>query len=641
MPMPKTRALSSCPSLAALFCPSRLVRTTRAPFVAAALIAAVPLVATGAESDSTSADTSEAPVSAQSSTSETPKSSPQTRRKKDERRVSVKLEGLSGELEDNAEVYIKSATAAGLSALSTFDRIRVERAVRDALSALGYFSPELETSWEETESAVTLRVKVDKGDPVTIAATNIRVEGDGAEEPFFKPILEKAPPIGSVLNQSDYDSIKNQLLKSAIEHGYFRSEFKEHELGVQRATHKSYWKLLLNTGPRFKLGHVTFTGSQIQEEYLRALIPFEEGEPYTNERFSRLSQNLNETGWFSTVVVVPQTEQADEHYVMPVSATVVPRIKNTVDLGLGFSSDGGPHGSMHWNRPWINSRGWSLDADVDLDKNEPSAELEFKIPLARNPLEHYWTVSASYEKTDLNDTESSQVDMAVARHWKYENRWQREVHVHFLHNAFTQADVSHTTTIVYPGIQFDRTRYRGSETFPSWGDSQRYGFDMARSGILSDVSFLRFTLNASLVRTPWEGHRFITRAAFGWLATESFDEIPPDLRFFAGGDRSIRGYDYKSVSPTDSAGRLTGAKKMLTASLEYQKRIEGPWWGAAFVDGGEAVHSFANVRWKVGVGAGVRWVSPIGPIKLDIAFPTDGGFSIKNAHLYFALGTEL
>ena len=555
--------------------------------------------------------------------------------------MSVTINGLSGDLEDNADIFVKSATAGGLTALSSFDRIRVERAVRDALSALGYFSPELSSAWSEDENSATLTVTVDKGDPVTIAATDVKVVGDGEKEPFFLKILKDLPEVGSVLNQGDYDSIKSQLLKSAIEHGYFKSRYTEHQLGVQRATRKAYWRLTLDTGPRFRFGDVTFAGSQIQERFLRPLVPFKKGEPYTNDQFSQLSQNLNETGWFSTVVVVPQTEEANAEHEMPITATVVPRIKNTVDVGVGFSSDGGPHGSLKWSRPWINDKGWSFDLDTDLDKNEPAAGVQLKMPLEKNPLEHYYTVGATFERTDLNDTESDELDISVARHWKLDNNWERDIHAHYLINKFTQADVSGRVSILYPGIQFERTRKRG-DAFPYWGDTQRYGFDMAREGFLSDVSFLRFTLHNAWVRTPWEGHRFVARATFGWLQTDNFEQIPPDLRFFAGGDRSIRGYDYKSISPTDSAGRLTGAKKMLTASLEYQHHVKGPWWWATFVDGGEAVNNFTDVDWKIGVGTGVRWVSPIGPIKLDIAFPTSGGgFTFKDLHLYFALGTEL
>lgn len=579
--------------------------------------------------------------SSSASVKSTKKTSKKKVEKKEGKKVSVKIEGLSGDLEDNAEVFVKSATTGGLTALSSFDRIRVERAVRDALSALGYFHPELNSAWSETETTATLTVKVNQGEPVLIAETNVTIEGPGEKEPFFTRILKDLPAVGSVLNQSDYGSIKSQLLKSAIENGYFQSEYTEHQLGVQLATNKSYWRLNLATGPRFRFGDVTFTGSQIEEPYLRSLIPFKKGEYYTADQFSQLSQNLNETGWFSTVAVVPQTEEANDEHEMPITATLVPYIKNTVDLGVGFSSDGGPHATVDWSRPWINSKGWSLKSSLDLNKSEPEVGVELRIPLEKQPLEHYYTISANYEKTDLNDTESSELDLGVARHWMLDNKWERDIHAHYLINKFTQADVSETVHILYGGIQFQRTRARGG-AFAYWGDTQRYSLDVAQKGAASDVSFVRFTFHNVWVRTPWEGHRFVGRATFGWLQTNDFHKIPPDLRFFAGGDRSLRGYDYKSISPTDSQGRLTGAKKTLTASIEYQKHLSGPWWAAGFIDGGEAVNNFTNVRWKVGFGAGIRWVSPIGPIKLDLAFPTDnGGITFKNAHLYFALGTEL
>lgn len=556
-------------------------------------------------------------------------------------RARVAIEGLDGDLEDNAEVYVKTATANQVTALSSFDRLRVERAIRDALSALGYFSPTIESDWDDSnEDDVVLRVKVDRGEPVTIEETDVKIVGAGEKEPFFTPIIKKLPEKDSVLNQSDYDNVKSDLLKAALNHGYFDAQFTEHQLGVQRATRKSYWKLTLATGERFKFGDVTFSGSQIDTALLEPIVPFKKGEPYTNESFSKLSENLNETGWFQTVVVVPETDKANEDREMPISATLVPRTKNTLDAGVGFSTDGGPHATLHWTRPWINEKGWSLEAETDINRDEPSAGVLLKMPMAENPLVHYWTVAADYEKTNLNDTESNQFEASVARHWKYETGWQREIHVKYLYNRYTQAGVSHTSSIVFPGILLERTRQRG-EPFPYWGDTQRYGLDVAAKGFLSDVTFQRFTFHNAWIRTPWEGHRFIARATLGWLNTSNFDKIPPDLRFFAGGDRSIRGYDYKSVSPTDSQGRLTGAKYLATASVEYQKQVSGPWWGAFFIDAGEAVNTWSNVEWKVGFGAGVRWVSPIGPIKLDIAFPTDGGLGFSDLHLYFGLGSEL
>ncbi|SUX70502.1 outer membrane protein assembly factor [Citrobacter braakii] len=88
------------------------------------------------------------------------------------------------------------------------------------------------------------------------------------------------------------------------------------------------------------------------------------------------------------------------------------------------------------------------------------------------------------------------------------------------------------------------------------------------------------------------------RGNLGWIETGDFDKVPPDLRFFAGGDRSIRGYKYKSISPEGSDGKLKGASKLATGSLEYQYNVTGKWWGAMFVDSGEAVSDIRRSDFK-------------------------------------------
>lgn len=109
--------------------------------------------------------------------------------------------------------------------------------------------------------------------------------------------------------------------------------------------------------------------------------------------------------------------------------------------------------------------------------------------------------------------------------------------------------------------------------------------------------------------------------------------------FFAGGDRSIRGYSFNSISPKDKKGKLKGATKLVTGSLEYQYNLTGAWWGAVFVDTGEAIDKFDDTDFHTGTGVGIRWVSPIGPIKLDIATPMNS--SKSSVHFYIGLGTEL
>lgn len=142
------------------------------------------------------------------------------------------------------------------------------------------------------------------------------------------------------------------------------------------------------------------------------------------------------------------------------------------------------------------------------------------------------------------------------------------------------------------------------------------------------------------IRTLYDRHRFVVRGNLGWIEADNFDKVPPDLRFFAGGDRSIRGYKYKSISPKDDDGKLIGASKLATGSLEYQYNVSGKWWGAVFVDSGEAVSDIRESDFKTGAGVGVRWQSPVGPIKLDIARPI-GDKEEHGLQFYIGLGPEL
>ncbi len=140
------------------------------------------------------------------------------------------------------------------------------------------------------------------------------------------------------------------------------------------------------------------------------------------------------------------------------------------------------------------------------------------------------------------------------------------------------------------------------------------------------------------IRSLNDDNRFLARINGGGIFTSEFERVPPSLRFFAGGDNSIRGYNYESVSPRDSEGQLEGGAYMATGSLEYNYRVSGNWWAALFVDGGDAWSS-SDPHWKTSAGVGVRWESPVGPVRLGIAH----GFENQDDDfmIHFSLGPEL
>ncbi|MFO6485508.1 autotransporter assembly complex protein TamA [Escherichia coli] len=154
-------------------------------------------------------------------------------------------------------------------------------------------------------------------------------------------------------------------------------------------------------------------------------------------------------------------------------------------------------------------------------------------------------------------------------------------------------------------MTISRTRSRGG-LMPTWGDSQRYSIDYSNTAWGSDVDFSVFQAQNVWIRTLYDRHRFVTRGTLGWIETGDFESTAGSA-FLRRGDRSIRGYKYKSIAPKYSNGDLKGASKLITGSLEYQYNVTGKWWGAVFVDSGEAVSDIRRSDFKTGTGVGVRW----------------------------------
>ena len=154
----------------------------------------------------------------------------------------------------------------------------------------------------------------------------------------------------------------------------------------------------------------------------------------------------------------------------------------------------------------------------------------------------------------------------------------------------------------------------------------------------SDSSFVRLRSRVGWIGSFSDDQRYLVRVDAGAVLMEAITELPPSLRFFAGGDNSIRGYSYESISPVDTEGSLIGARYLATAALEYQHRVSGNWWAAAFFDAGSAWNDKADIY--RGVGLGVRWASPVGPIRIDVAWGLDVP-SDQALQLHFSLGPEL
>ncbi|EML0276960.1 TPA: autotransporter assembly complex family protein [Vibrio parahaemolyticus] len=548
--------------------------------------------------------------------------------------VSLKLKGIDGALEDNVKAYLSSIPEKDYSTSLRF-QARLDQSITEALNALGYYHAKI--SYSISEGNDELIVNIHKGLPVKIKVMDVVISGEAKEDEEFANLIAKSPlKVGRILNQGEYDSLKSGIRNLALQRGYFNGDFKLNKLEVIPELNEANVRLHYDSGIRYHFGPVEITGSQIWENRVESMRPFEIGEPYLVSDVGEYNQNLSNTDWFSSVFVEPDLSKLENGRELPIKVSLAPAAKNQIETGIGYSTDTGVRGTLKWKKPWVSARGHSFNTALSLSKPEQTITAGYKIPLD-DVLREYYQLQFGLKHLDNRDTESLESNLAVERHWLTDGGWHKTVYVRHLYENFSQGLQDDGVQFVLPGATFSRTRVRGG-SMPMWGDKQSVTVEYGDPALLSETRVLRLLGRSSWIRGIGENHRGLFRLEGGANITEEFEKLSPSLRFFAGGDNNIRGYGYESISPVDESGALTGAKYILSSTLEYQYRVYGNWWAATFYDIGDAFND--TPEWKSGAGVGIRWASPVGPVSFDFAWGLDEKPN-NEFRIHFSLGPEL
>jgi translocation and assembly module TamA len=196
-------------------------------------------------------------------------------------------------------------------------------------------------------------------------------------------------------------------------------------------------------------------------------------------------------------------------------------------------------------------------------------------------------------------------------------------------------------TFLYPSLRADYVK-ADDRLFPRDAIGLTVQLRGGLEGAGSDANFLQAYGSARWYRGLGERNRLIVRGEAGHTYTSDLVDMPPSLRFYAGGDRSIRGYEYREVGPrieTDSGDFSVGGKNVITGSVEFEHYFNDTWGAAAFVDSGSAFNTDSDFELRTGVGIGLRWRSPVGPLRLDIAHGLDDPDS--SFQIYLNIGADL
>lgn len=553
----------------------------------------------------------------------------------------VRVKPANKALKANIEGYIGSLGERDEEALLRFSRGAEEQA-RKAAQALGYYQAQIDTEVKpptDKDKSPQLIIRVEPGEPVRLRNVTVRIEGPATELKAFRIPSSSALRAGEPLNHGHYEDAKRLIQNQASRYGFFRGQFTQQQLAVDPQAGVADIDLVYQSGPRYRLGAVTFSDdSPLDDDLLQRMVSFKPGTPYDSQLIAELNNDLQSSGYFEGVRVdaAPTAAVAED---IPVAVQLEIRKPRTMGLGLGFSTDVGPRGKANWTRHWVNPQGHSYGWETELSAPRQNVGLWYDVPLDP-PLTDKLRFAGGYQNEEIAGTDTLSKLLTVGPEWhsKLPSGWQRVISLKYQREEYKLGDDSGLSNLLMPGVSFSYLR-SDNRIDPHNGYRLQFDLQAAKEGLLSDTNLLHGNVLLKGLTTLGENHRFLARVQFGGSATNGYqNNIPPSLRFFAGGDQSVRGYDYQSLSPKNSDGDRIGGRYMVAGSAEYQYSLTEKWRVATFIDQGNSFNSLELPSLKTGVGFGVRWVSPVGPLRLDLAKALDDDGGIR---LHFSMGPEL
>ena len=533
--------------------------------------------------------------------------------------VVVVVEGVEGELLENVrnslsiEQYKDDANLTRSWVWRLHSKAVEE--IHAALKPYGYYRPAVVKALLRLEDGWKATYTIDAGDVVPIGSADVRLLGEAQTDKAFGRLLKDQRLIaGAALDQVRYEKLKSGLQKLALERGYFDAKFLQQEIRLDLDAYEANIILHFDSGPRYQLGPVTFQPNPLSKDFLSRYVRFKQGDAYSTSAVLGLQDALNGSDYFSSVDVIPRQEKA-EGLQVPVEVSLVPHKRNKYAIGLGFGTDTGARVSAGFERRRVNRRGHRIAAGLQLSQIKNSLSAKYLIPL-QDPRTEQLAFSAGYFDSDTEDVTSKTTSLGVSRSGR---RWgmNETLGLKFQREDYTVGEESDTALLLMPEASWLWVR-ADNRTYTTRGARLQLSLRGASENLLSDVSFLQTRLQGKFVQKVFGPSRIILRGDAAISFAPDFQELPATVRFFAGGDQSVRGYAFESLGPKDADGDVVGGKHLLVGSVEYEQHIRDKWSAAVFVDTGNAIDDFSDSL-SSGAGVGVRWRSPIGLIRVDVA----------------------
>lgn len=509
------------------------------------------------------------------------------------------------------------------------------------LETLGYFSATADVE-RSAEDASRLRLIVKPGPRTRVTKIELEFqEGLAADDAQgLRDSLRKAWSLeeGDPFTQGYWSAAKNDLLLRARAGGFPLARWGETAARVDADTQTAELRLVLASGNRARFGTLRIEGLQRHgRQTVERLTGFKTGDPYTEQQLADFQERLAKTLLFDGVRVQLQPEVVDADGTSPVLVTLTESALQQATVAVGYHANNGQSISVEHLHRQPFGLGLRARSKIQLSRDLRGMELELSShpqpDLKRN------LASVQFEQDRSGDTIATNLGLRLGR--IYESpRDDRLSYVELLRARETAGSEVNTNLAVSINQQWIRRRL-DSTLLPTDGHQGLLlvGAGQVRGGGSDDSGpFGRMQLKLGVYK-PFGGWFGSARAEVAQVLAREQVGVPEKLLFQAGGDESVRGYAYQSLGPV-KGGLTVGGRVMATGSLEIARPILASFpalWGAVFVDAGNAASRWQDYRPVLGYGAGVRFRSPVGPLRVDVARAQETG----KWRLHFSVGITL
>ncbi|WHZ10579.1 MAG: Outer membrane component of TAM transport system [Burkholderiaceae bacterium] len=523
-----------------------------------------------------------------------------------------------------------------------------ERDARRLLATEGYFSPQVTLRREaDPQGRPTMVIAITPGPATTVADVDIGFEGDiardagaSAQRTAITDGWRLEP--GRRFTQQRWSQAKTDALRALLAQRYPRGRIAASRADIDAAQARARLHVQLDSGPLFRLGAATVLGAHRYPAALAERLSWlEPGDAYDQKKLVDAQQRLAASGYYDSayIAIDPEGDPA----AAPVTYTVTEAKRHKLQFGVGYSTDSGPRLSLEHRDNTVFGTSWRSDTTLQIDPKTPLAQLE----LSSLPDADHWH-TALFARDMRQDDGALVTTSQTLRAGRMQAgpRYDRNVYLQYEH-----ADVTGAASVVAPAalvgdgaavsLNYAWTgRYFDALPMPTrgFGLSGEAGAGVTTIG--PRQPFVRLTGRwLGIVPVGDGGSRLALRSELGAVIGAWQARLPATALFRTGGDTTVRGYAYRSIGIPLGGDWVGPGRYLAVGSVEWQRpilqqRYPGLLEHTLFIDVGGVANHVSDLSANWGVGTGVRLITPVGPMELDVAY----GLQSKQVRLHMRVG---